>query len=117
MAGACARAVNNTSLPHQLWQLGDVAGDTSGFVAREHALTPCCIRRRDLRRLLAPVDVRIDVWITVVHVRIDVTIIDIGIAGIVRPGGGAADPSVYTRYSVLSIGSVKRQRRNCIGPM
>jgi hypothetical protein len=40
--------------------------------------------------LSAPVDVRIDVSITVVHVRIGVTIVDIGIAGIVRSVGGAA---------------------------
>ena len=67
-------------------------------------VTPSCIWRRDLFCLsLAPVDVRIDVWITEVHVRIDVRIVDEGIAGIVRPVGGVAESSVYTRYSVLSI--------------
>jgi hypothetical protein len=29
MAGARARAVNNTSVPHQLRQLGDVGGDAA----------------------------------------------------------------------------------------
>jgi len=89
--------------------LRDVGRDPSRFNAMLLTAT------RSPLSLLAPVDVRIDVWITVVHVGIDVTIVDMGITGIVRPIGGAADPSVYTGYSVLSMGSVKRQRKHCIG--
>ena len=64
--------------------------------------------------VLAPFDVGIDVGIAVIGVRIEVSVVDIGVAGKVRPVRsvhGAAGSSVYTHF-VLTLGSVNRQRKH-----
>ena len=68
---------------------------------------------------LVPVDPGVNVGVAVIHVWIDVTVIDKGVASKVRPVRsvqGASGSSVYM-HSVLSIGFVNRHRRNFIRPM